>query len=522
MSLPREPRQIMINMMYLVLTAMLALNVTSEILNAFKVLGRSIEASNTAIENKTNATYETIVANENAPGKYDRVHPYRLRADAVKDSADEMVRYLNLWQKRIVIQAGGWNKRDSSINKEEDIDATTRLLVDNRGGDTLRSRITNLRHFLLSQVGQDSAQIGKLMPLKVEPVPKTKNNPTADWNIGYFEHMPAVAAVAMFSKFENDVRNSEQLVINTLFEEAHLSEFKFDTLAAIAVPRNNYVLSGDVVKADILFAAFNKTLKPTMQITQGGGSHKEAQNGVVPWETVASGTGLQTVKGMLTLNTEQGLVTKPFSFEYMVGSTGSSVGIDKMNVFYAGVPNPITVTAAGYSIEDVKLADIPNGTWKGEKGHFEINMTKTGDLTLEILARTKEGAYKKVGEQKVRVKRIPDPTAMVGGMSQGQMSAAKYRRIKGPEAVMPVDFEFSASFRIVSFQYMMKQRGSSDVIGPFDVGPSETGALFDDNADIKAFNAKARAGDMIFLQYIKAVGPDGKVRPLNPITLTLF
>ncbi len=521
MSIPKEPRQIMINLMYLVLTAMLALNVTSEILNAFKVLSRSLDASNTAIDFKTSATYQAFLENEKAPGRYERVHPYRLKADAVKDSADEMVRYLKIWQRRIIIQSGGWNPKDSSLVKEEDIDATTTLLVEKKGGDTLRSKINSLRKFLLGQISHDSAAISRLMPLKVEPAPKTDNNPEADWNIGYFEHMPAVAAVAMFSKFQNDVRTSEQLVINTLFEEAHLTEEKFDTIAAIAVPRTNYALDGDIVKADILFAAFNRNNKPILNITQGGGSHKEAINGVVPWEVVASGTGLQTVKGQLSLKTEHGVETRPFSFEYMVGNTGSSVGIDKMNVFYAGIPNPVTIAAAGYSVQDVKLADIPNGTISGEKGHFIINMSKTGDITLNVMAKTKEGATKKIGEHKVRVKMIPDPIAMVGGMSQGDMAASKYRIQIAPVAVMPVDFEFEVSFKIISFQYFMLPKGG-DVIGPYNVGPNMNGCRFEDNKDLKFYKSRAKPGDKVFIQFIKAIGPDNKVRTLNPITLSLF
>lgn len=511
----------MINLMYLVLTALLALNVTNEILNAFKVLSRSIEASNNSIDIKTNLVYQGILDNEQAPGMYERMHPFRLKADAVKDSADAMVNYLKAWQKRIIIQSGGWKEKDSAIQKEEDIDATTYLLVEKKGGDTLRARINSLRNFFLSQVSRDSIYISKLMPLKVEPAEKTENNPDADWNIGYFEHMPVVAASALFSKFQNDVRSSEQLVINTLFDESHVNILKFDSMFAIAVPRTNYALDGDVVKADILFAAYNKNLKPTISILQGGGSHKDAVNGIIPWETVASGAGKQTVRGNLSLNTDHGMITKSFSFDYMVGSNGASVGIDKMNVFYAGVPNPVTVTAAGYSVQDVKLGDIPNGSWSGEKGHFIVNMKKTGDLKLEIMAKTKEGPYKKVGEEHVRVKRIPNPVAMVGGQFQGDMSYSKYKAQVAPEAVMPIDFEFDVKFRIISFQYYMVP-GNGDVVGPFNVGPVAAGCRFDDNKDVKLYKDRSRPGNKVFIQYIKAVGPDGEVRMLNPINLSLY
>jgi gliding motility-associated protein GldM len=250
-------------------------------------------------------------------------------------------------------------------------------------------------------------------------VKPSDHNPKGDWNIGYFEHMPTIAALALFSKFQNDVRSSEALVINKLFEEAHLKDIKFDTIAAVAVPKTSYALAGDKIEASILLAAFNKSNKPVVNIQAGGGSKKDAVNGVVPWETVASGTGLQTVKGTITLNTGDVPIVREWKFEYMVGTTGASLQLDKMNVFYIGVPNPVTVAAAGYSVEDVSL-EIPDAKIEGEKGHYAISgFTKIGKINVKINAKTKDGSIKNVGNMEIRVKRIPDPVARLGGSSSG-------------------------------------------------------------------------------------------------------
>lgn len=139
------------------------------------------------------------------------------------------------------------------------------------------------------------------------------------------------------------------------------------------------------------------------------------------------------------------------------------------------------------------------------------------------MAKTKEGATKKIGEHKVRVKMIPDPVAMVGGLSQGDMAASKFRAYPAPIAVMPIDFEFEVSFKIISFQYYMVSKSyGGDVVGPFNVGPNMNGCRFDDNKDIKFYKSKAKPGDKVFIQLIKAIGPDNKIRTLNPITLILF
>src|SRR4051812_46543605 len=132
MSIPKEPRQIMINLMYLVLTALLALNVSNEILNAFKTLSGSIDKSNKSIDAKNIEVYNQIKENEKQPGQAEKVKPFRERADDVVKHADAMIAMLNQWKKRIIAEAGGYGEGEDSIYpaRMDNIDATTLLLVE--------------------------------------------------------------------------------------------------------------------------------------------------------------------------------------------------------------------------------------------------------------------------------------------------------------------------------------------------------------------------------------------------------
>ena len=514
--------------MYLVLTALLALNVSNEILNAFKTLSLSIDRSNQSIDQKNTEVYNLIKENEKAPGQEAKVKPYREKADAVVKEADEMIAFLNTWKKRITIEAGGYNvdPEDSALHipsRMDNIDATTKLLVELKGGDTMKKRIMDMRQFLLSQLSAaDTTSISPLMPLRITHAKKNDHNPTADWSIENFEHMPAIAAIALFSKYQNDVRSSEALVLNRLFEEAHAKDIKFDTIGAVAVPKTSYALDGQKIEASILLAAFNKAQRPTVIMQGGGGSTKPAVNGVVPWETIAKGTGLQTVRGRIELQTETGPVSREWKFEYMVGTTGASMQLDKMNVFYIGVENPVTVAAAGYSVEDVSL-QASNCTIVGDKGHYIIKDLKTPDqnFVVNIMAKTQDKSLKKVGEMKLRVKRIPNPVAVLNGQPGGGMSAALFRVQIAPEARLD-QFEFDAKFKIVSFTYSALPKGK-DIVGPFAVTNASGCRLQGAGANpmIEKAMATARAGDKIFIDDIKAVGPDGTKRPLPGIIITL-
>ncbi len=525
MSIPKEPRQIMINLMYLVLTALLALNVSNEILNAFKTLSSSLDKSNVSIDLKTAEIYNQIIASEKEKGQAEKVRPYREKADIIVKKSDEMVAYLNNWKRRVVIEAGGYGKEGEDTvfpDKMDNIDATTSLLVERKGGDTLRQKILELRKFLLEMVPGDSAGMSRLMPLNIQMPKKNDHNPTGDWNIANFEHMPAIASLALFSKFQNDVRSSEAMVIKRLSELAHTRDLKYDTTAAVAVPKTTYALVGDKIEATILLAAFNTNNQPTVNISQGGGTKKPAKNGVIEWETVASGTGLQTVKGTVSLETsEQGTITRPWSFDYMVGTTGASMGLDKMNVMYIGVDNPVTVSAAGYAIEDVTLS-VPSGvTQSGSNGHFIINCTTPNpNMTIDIMAKAKgkDGGPVKVGSTNIRVKYIPDPVAVLLGKSSGTMSASLFRNAIAPEARLE-KFEFDTKFQVIEFQYSMVKKGE-DYIPPITVH-KDGGVRLSDNPEVARQQSKAKIGDRVILENIKCIGPDKKVRTLNTILLTL-
>ena len=531
MSIPKEPRQIMINLMYLVLTALLALNVSNEILNAFKTLSGSIDKSNRSIDAQTGQVYEAIKESETEKGQYEKVHQYRLQADDVVKKSDEMVAFFNVWKRRIVMAAGGYGHtaEDSTYpDKMDNIDATTSLLVEQKGGDTIRQKILQLREFLLAQVPKDSSQFSKQMALNVEPAKKTDDNPKADWNRFNFEHMPAIAALALFSKFQNDIRSSENMVIKRLSELAHTKELKFDSIVALAVPKQSYATKGDKIEATILLAAFNKANKPSCSIQQGGGKAGEVKNGVIPWETVAEGTGLQTVKGTLTYESaEQGKKSLPWTFDYMVGTTGASLQLDKMNVFYIGVANPVTVSANGYNAEDISL-HLPEGTATPKTdlglGHYDITVNKPDDnYMVDIMANSKEkgGAPIKVSSMKVRVKLIPDPIALLGKQRDGIMLTNLFKALVAPGAVLE-HFEFDAKFQVIEFKFGISPK-SGDYIGDYTVKlpTGAAGARFSDNADVARAQRAAKPGDRVVITGIKALGPDRKPRFLNPIIVTL-
>jgi hypothetical protein len=196
----------------------------------------------------------------------------------------------------------------------------------------------------------------------------------------------------------------------------------------------------------------------------------------------------------------------------MVGSAGASLQLDKMNVFYIGVPNPITVTAAGYSLEDVSIS-IPGATvTQTGKGKYEVMVSQAGTVTAAINAKTEKGVVP-VGGMPVRVKRIPDPVAKVGGKLGGAMPANIFRAQLGVAAVLE-GFDFDAKFTVTSFEFAYQQR-RKDYQGPFP----QSGAYF--TGEAAKYLKTALPGDRVYIENIRAKGPDGTTRALNNISFLL-
>lgn len=513
MSIPKEPRQIMINLMYLVLTAMLALNVSSEILHAFQTINQSITESNKSIEDKNAKTYKALDDQQAQTGQEARVKPFNDKAKQVKTAAADMIKYLDDWKNKIIDESGG-REEDGDIKRKDNIDASTMLLVERKGGDEIKKKLTDLRNLMLGVVSPaNKDQMASNLPIKVAEVQRTDNNPGADWSVAYFYNMPTMAVITLLSKFQNDIRNSEAAIVNQLAKEAGDIQVKFDEIQAIAVPKNSYVLAGQKVEASIMLAAYNKAVNP--QVTSSSGRVTKVENGLATWETNASGVGQQKVRGTVTLDMGGRIEKRDYEFNYVVGSEGASMQLDKMNVFYIGVPNPVTVSAAGYSLEDVSLSIPDANVTAGEaKGKFSVMVSKPGKVTASIMAKTQTGT-KQVGSQEIRVKRIPDPVARVGNVSSGGIYSNIFKAQIGVLAALD-NFDFDARFVVTSFEFsVVPKRG--EPIGPFSVKSSK----FESNAQVIEAMKRCKPGDKVYIEEIKARGPDGTTRSLNTVGLNL-
>lgn len=514
MALPKEPRQLMINLMYLVLTAMLALNVTREVLDAFKTMDDSIQRSNQSINGKNEKMYAAFDAAEQNPSERDKVKPWNDKAKEIKAETDRLIAYLQSWKDTVIEKSGGYVIEDGvkHLKSMEDINTPTEVFVNNKHGDDVKKHLEAYVSFILSKIEDPvvKANMKKQFPIQIMDPEKSEDNPSADWAFGTFHNIPVVAATAMLSKFQNDVKNSESMALDYMMTQVHAEDYKFDALTAIAVPKTSYALEGQEIEASIMLAAYNKSANPNISSSAGAVPVKD---GVGILKFRASGVGAKTVNGVISIDKAGKKETYPFSFDYIVGTAGASLQLDKMNVMYIGVDNPVTLSASGYNIEDVSLS-IPGATLKPNgKGKYLVNVSKEGTIDYSINARTREGSIAKVGGGKLRVKYIPPPEATLQHKSSGLLATNVAKAQLGVVAELK-SFDFDARFTVTSFRFMRVPQHGGDLQISDNTGP-----LF--NSTTKDYINASKPGDRWIIENIKAVGPDKRVQPVNSITITL-
>jgi gliding motility-associated protein GldM len=504
MGLPKEPRQKMINLMYLVLTALLALNVSNEILNAFKIVDQSLGKSNTASEVKIDFINKQFEKQLGIQGQ-EKVGPWLDKSKQTKALCDGLYNYLK-GLKDTMIYASSYDEKTGKY-KEDDLDASTRILVEGTKGKELYNKLNDLRKELLKLADKDSGEFVSSLPLRLE-IPKTENiENQKDWQSAHFRMVPTIATITILTKFQNDIRNSQTALTDFFFKKINAEDIKFDQFEPFIASNATYLLSGQKFEATIGVGAFSSTSNPIITVN---GRSLAATAGKAVYEEVVGGAGTKRLNVAISLKQPNGeMKTVNKELEYTVGVPGgATVTPDKMNVFYRGVDNPITVSGGSVGAEKVRVS-MTNGELK-PNGQLKYNIRPGAGNDATVTVNTGEG---KPGSFLFRVKDIPDPIPMVGASKGGGMPAAAFKAQGGVRAVLE-NFDFQAAFQVVSYKVGANGRGFDNYMEATNNGAPWTGQA-------AGIINRALPGSIIFFDEIRAVGPDGKTRKLGSIAFNL-
>ncbi|MGH2643177.1 MAG: gliding motility protein GldM [Chitinophagaceae bacterium] len=506
LSLPKPPRQKMINLLYIVLTAMLALNVSAEILNAFKTVNKSIHQSNESIDEKNALIYEQFARQmQQDPAK---VGPLKAQAEQVKQQCAAMNSYIDSLKNMIIVQSGG---RDDSgnIKKIDDLDATSRVMENQKNGPKLKARLEDLRASLLNFYPTDQRALeSKGFPLTIE---KPSNSGKKSWTVSTFDMVPTIAAVTILSKFQNDVKNAEAQIIDYLYAKINAQQFTLDTYKPLVSANSGYLMQGQQYQAQIMLGAYSATVNPTITVN---GQSIPVQNGVGTFTTTGSGIGEHTYNVAVSLKDKDGKITTfTTSGSYMVGAPSLSVSATKMNVLFIGLDNPVSIAESGVPTENLSASISQGSLAKVGNGEYVARVTTVGNASVNV-SGTVGGKSMNFGTMEFRVKRVPDPVAEVGGSKGGRMQSAAFRVQEGVQAVLE-NFYFDLKFPVTHFTIAFEGTG-------FDNYVQETSNSAYFTPAIKQLMQRCRPGTRVFFDDIRAKAPDGTTRNLPSIFFNLY
>jgi gliding motility-associated protein GldM len=539
------PRQKMIGMMYLVLTAMLALNVSKEAVEAFKKVDESLTKTTANYIKKNDITYTAfdVAAAENP----EKAGKWKVKAYDVKTRADEIFNYIQDLKVEIITKAEGEDSEallpDNQINIHEvkridDTNVPTEILIgaDQAGkANYLKALIEDYRGFLVETLeGKDIAAEQSILAILNTDDPKNlEGTGTEPWVTGTFQTLPLVAVMTILSKMQVDVRNAETDVLNYLYSQIDASSFKFNKIIPTVIPNSTYIMQGNEYEAQVFVAATDTTRDP--EILVGSYTTKENADGTISYEMTGnydklpvneSGIGIYRVRpgsiveksygGLIRMKAPDGsMIAYPFSSKYSVGMPNVVVSPTAMNVLYQGIDNPMDISVPGVGSNQLTVrmtnGEIKKGKYKNYRGEWVAQPRTVGENAQIIVSANINGKIQSFPPVEFRVRRIPDPEARFANMKEGNV----LRSVAAAQQVVTAtleNFEFDLTYSITGFTVSVNDKG-------FEITAEANSNRLTDKQ--KSLIGGLRAGQKLIIEKITAVGPDGRTRNLNPIILKI-
>jgi gliding motility-associated protein GldM len=530
MSLPKEPRQKMINMMYLVLTALLALNVSAEILNAFKTVNNSIATSNGVVTEKNNLTYTAFDKALNDPQTHANALIWEPKGKQIQKISADMYNTLNGMKELLIFESSPEIKDGKKIFNDANLDAATRVFDKDGKGKILFDSLTEYKKQMLAvlnpaefasnpilqkEVARARADFEHSLPLDLSvPLSQTGTAKSADsvkdWVTNYFHMTPTIAAITILSKFQNDVKNSESQMVDYCYKQIGSVKVVFDKFEAFAGTNATYLMPGDELDVTAGIGAFSSAAKPTINI--GGATQSLNADGVADFKTKVSGAGEHSIEVNISYTKPDGSpdVVKKI-VKYTVGlPSGASIFLEKMNVVYIGVDNPMTISGGSVGAEKVHISfESPGASISKTAGdHYIARATSPGMSKIVVNAAGKNFEFP------IRVKNLPLPAGFIGSKKGGSISSAEFKAIGGLIARLE-DSDFEAPFKVVSYKIGAEGGGISGYIEASVEGSNRW------SGNAAGIVGRATPGTHIFFDQIRVIGPDGKQREIAPMVFSL-
>jgi gliding motility-associated protein GldM len=483
------PRQKMINLMYLVFIAMLAMNMSKEVLSAFGLMNEKFDAAN-ASATQTNEQMMLALDTKATEAK-GQFAVAAVTAHKVEAATKKFYDFVGTLKAEVLkgVESEGGKLPYEAMDKADNLDHSwfTGDGYTKRGNEVITA-IETFKSEINSALGGEKkyAAILKEITGKFDISPVTNKEGVKIKYLDYhFKGFPAIASLAKLTAWQNDAKKAESDVISAALGKAAVQAASYSNYQAIVALDKNVYFQGEPVTGKVVLGRYDENTKPTS--FQGPG---KLVNGQAIISTTAGAVGEQNLSGQFTFVEEGKTIPLKFTGKYVVVPRPNSANIsaDKMNVVYRGLPNPLTISFAGIGDNNV-TASGPGVSSAGGKGKYNLTPGAGTEVTVTASGKMTDG--KVVSDKKVfRIKNIPAPAGSIGG-TPGYQKGAKSRLEASTIGAMLPDFVYDLNFEVTQFAFKVPGQASIVVNGNKVDGRC------------KAALARAKAGDQITVSDIK-------------------
>ena len=504
--------------MYVLLMAMLAMNVSSDVLNGFTLVDESLTRSTENAGVQNNTLYSSL--GEMMAKNPEKVREWYERANSVKEKSDSLYNFADDLKVRIAKEADGEDADYRNLENREDLEAATFIMLTGNEGARLYKAINSYRDFMAGLV-DDQMHKDMIANCLSTELPEGNNVLKKNWQEYHFESMPAIAAITLLTKIQNDVRYVEGEVIHMLSKKVDMGDVRVNQIKALVIPTSKNIVRGGDFSAQIILAAVDSTQRPQIYIDD---TLLDTENG--EYAVRCNSTGDYTLNGYMLVNDGAGMQTRyDFAQNYTVVDPTATVSASLMNVLYAGFSNPVSISVPGVPANKI-TARITKGQGSiksdGKNGYIVVP-TKIGEeLMIGVTARNDEGRDQSMGEYAFRVRQLPDPTPFIeykdkNGNTQRYRGGTKLgkKELMSADGIVAAidDGLLNIGFKVLSFETVFY-----DNMGNAIPRVSQ-GAQF--SAQQKEMFRNLGRGKRFYISHVKAVGPDN-VERLLPTSLEVI
>lgn len=500
----------MINLMYVVLMAMLALNVSSDVLIGFSLVDEGLNRSKENSAAQNDAIYKELeAAMKQNPEKtrqwYEKAQQVRKMSDSLYTFAEDLK-----WE--IARQADGKDADLNDIKGRDNLEAATHVMLApgiGKGGK-LKKAIEAYREDITAMINNDN-QKRIIQSNLTTDVPQKAKLMGKNWQEHLFENTPVAAAITLLTKLQTDVRQAEGEMLHQLVANIDVKDVRVNQINAYVIPNSQTVVRGGKFSAQIIMAAVDSTQRPEIYV---GNTLLKSDNG--RYETICNSTGDFTLRGHLIMKNGNGeVIRREFEQPYTVVEPSATVSATMMNMLYAGYQNPISVSVPGVPSNRITLSMTNGALTKKDGGNYVAVPSKVGeDVTFTVTALN-EGRQQEMGKFTFHVRKLPDPTGYLQYTdSKGNTSRFKGGRIS-KQAIIAAggvgaaidDGLLDIAFKVTGFETLF-----IDNMG--NVVPEVSNSASFTPNQLSKIRSLSR-GKLFNISHIRVVGPDGIERTLT-------